>query len=66
MPDRNVTTHDQWGTPSDDEMAAIIAAIEVAASTLQPAGTVNDEVARWRFSGRWWSKPVPVRRDRPW
>jgi hypothetical protein len=20
----------------------------------------------WRFSGRWWSKPLPLRRDRPW
>ncbi len=20
----------------------------------------------WRFSGRWWNKPVPLRRDRPW
>lgn len=20
----------------------------------------------WRMSGRWWSKPVPLRRDRPW
>lgn len=20
----------------------------------------------WRFSGRWWSKPVTLRRDRPW
>ena len=20
----------------------------------------------WRFSGRWWHKPVPLRRDRPW
>ena len=20
----------------------------------------------WRFSGRWWSKPIPVRRNRPW
>ena len=20
----------------------------------------------WRFSGRWWSKPVAARRDRPW
>jgi hypothetical protein len=19
----------------------------------------------WRFSGRWWSTPVPARRDRP-
>jgi hypothetical protein len=21
---------------------------------------------RWRFSGRWWTKPVPLRRNRPW
>ena len=20
----------------------------------------------WRFSGRWWARPVAVRRDRPW
>ncbi len=20
----------------------------------------------WRFSGRWWHRPLPVRRDRPW
>ena len=20
----------------------------------------------WRFSGRWWNKPTPLRRDRPW
>ena len=20
----------------------------------------------WRFSGRWWNKPAPLRRDRPW
>jgi hypothetical protein len=20
----------------------------------------------WRFSGRWWSKPTPLRRERPW
>ena len=20
----------------------------------------------WRFSGRWWHKPMPLRRDRPW
>jgi hypothetical protein len=20
----------------------------------------------WRFSGRWWSRPMPARRDRPW
>ena len=21
---------------------------------------------RWRFAGRWWTKPIAVRRDRPW
>jgi hypothetical protein len=20
----------------------------------------------WRFSGRWWRRPVPLRRERPW
>jgi hypothetical protein len=20
----------------------------------------------WRFSGRWWARPLPVRRRRPW
>ncbi|MEA3056188.1 MAG: hypothetical protein QOD30_1620, partial [Actinomycetota bacterium] len=31
--------------------------------------TGNDDTAQpspWRFSGRWWSRPVPVRRFRPW
>jgi hypothetical protein len=51
-------------TPTDDEAAAIAAAIEVA----WPRAVVShDDVAppRWRFSGRWWSKPLPMRRDRP-
>lgn len=48
---------------TDEEVAAIVAALEVGiprASVAAPA-----EVPRWRFSGRWWSKPVPQRRDRP-
>ena len=20
----------------------------------------------WRLSGRWWNRPIPLRRDRPW
>ena len=20
----------------------------------------------WRFSGRWWARPMPMRRERPW
>ena len=50
---------------TDEEVAAIVAAIEVAwprRSTVLAA----DEPSRWRFSGRWWSKPVPLRRNRPW
>jgi hypothetical protein len=51
--------------PSEEEVAAILAAVEVswprAASAEHDAGP-----SRWRFSGRWWSKPVPVRRTRPW
>ena len=51
--------------PSEEELAAIVAAIEVVwprpAMPAAPAG-----LPRWRFSGRWWSKPVPLRRSRPW
>jgi hypothetical protein len=61
-----VTTPDPFVTPepTDEEAAAIVAAIEVA----WPRPVVAEPpsaVPRWRFSGRWWSKPVPVRRDRP-
>ena len=54
--------------PSDEEAAAIVAAVEVAWPRAIPVGSswaADDEQSRWRFSGRWWSKPVPARRDRP-
>lgn len=51
-------------TPADDEMAAIAAAIELAWPRPAAHPTV-EEPSRWRFSGRWWSRPVPTRRDRP-
>jgi hypothetical protein len=50
--------------PTDEEVAAIAAAVELA----WPKGVVAEdepEVSRWRFSGRWWSRPLPSRRDRP-
>jgi hypothetical protein len=51
--------------PSDEEMAAIVAAVEVTwPRRAEPAAP--PEPPRWRFSGRWWSKPVPLRRSRPW
>jgi hypothetical protein len=50
--------------PTPEEMAAILAAVEL----LWPR-PVDDEpepvAGRWRFSGRWWSKPLPTRRGRP-
>ena len=54
-------------TPSDDELAAILAAVEVSWPRPVAAtwGATDDEPSRWRFSGRWWSRPLPVRRDRP-
>ena len=54
-------------TPSDEEAAAIVAAVEalwprpVAASD---AADTRDETA-WRFSGRSWATNHVVRRGRP-
>ncbi|HET6953378.1 MAG TPA: hypothetical protein VFI47_23570 [Acidimicrobiales bacterium] len=53
------------GDPSEEEVAAIVAAVEVA----WPRAVVADTATappRWRFSGRWWTKPIPLRRNRPW
>jgi hypothetical protein len=50
---------------SPEEVAAIVAAIEVAWPR-PAAAPPPDRAPRWRFSGRWWSKPVPLRRSRPW
>jgi hypothetical protein len=50
---------------SEEEVAAIVAAVEVAWPR-PPADRPPDRSPRWRFSGRWWSKPVPLRRSRPW
>ena len=57
-------------TPTDEEMAAIVAAIEMTwpkptAAAASPA-VVDEPTPAWRFSGRWWARPVAARRDRPW
>lgn len=49
---------------TEEEVAAIVAAIEL--SWPRSAVAPDEEPPRWRFSGRWWSKPIPLRRDRPW
>ena len=54
-------------TPTLEEAAAIVVAVEV----LWPKPLVveaNQNPLRsptWRFSGRWWAKPLAARRDRP-
>jgi hypothetical protein len=51
-------------TPSVEEAAAIVAAVEAAWP--RPAAVAPVSESRWRWSGRWWTKPVPLDRDRPW
>jgi len=53
-------------TPTDEEAAAITAALAVVLSGGSgPPPAPPPAPSRWRFSGRWWSKPVASRRDRP-
>lgn len=53
--------------PTDEEAAVITAAVEA----LWPRPVLvaeNENPLRsptWRFSGRWWAKPLAARRDRP-
>ena len=53
-------------TPSDEEAAAIIAALEVGLPRAAAATEEREPPPRWRFSGRWWTRPVPARRARPY
>ena len=53
--------------PTEEEAAAIVAALH--ASTPQVVLVDEPEPARagaWRFSGRWWAKPLAARRNRPY
>jgi hypothetical protein len=52
--------------PTDEELAAIVAAVEVLWPRPVVAAVPAPAPSRWRFAGRWWSKPIPARRDRPW
>jgi hypothetical protein len=54
-------------TPNEEETAAIVAAVE--ALWPRPMVVVAEPAAQpspWRFSGRWWARPLPLRRDRPY
>ncbi len=57
--------------PDPAVLAAIVAAVQAAwPRPAAAAVSLSDELdpahEAWRFSGRWWHKPVPMRRDRPW
>jgi hypothetical protein len=51
---------------TEEETAAIVAAVELLWPEPSVAPTSAPVRSAWRFSGRWWSRPVPIRRDRPW
>jgi hypothetical protein len=53
--------------PTDEEVAAIVAAIEANLPTAgMVASPLRDPRSAWKFSGRWWARPGTSRRDRPW
>jgi hypothetical protein len=53
-------------SPSDEETAAIVAAVEAAQPqlVLLPPTPIRRNTS-WKFSNRWWAKPLAARRDRP-
>ena len=55
------------GAPSPEELAAILAAVEMAwPRAVVVAAEEPERAGQWRFSGRWWSAPHTVQRNRPW
>ena len=53
--------------PTDEEAVAIVGVVE--AMWPKPVVLADNEnplrAPTWRFSARWWAKPLPARRDRP-
>jgi hypothetical protein len=80
-PDR-ATTDASLGSPQPVAAGALTAPPEVVAAIAaaveacwpRPQASSREATARepgapeyvWRMSGRWWSKPIASRRDRPW
>jgi len=52
--------------PDAGVLAAIAAAVQLAWPRPAPADEHDPVHEPWRFSGRWWNKPAPLRHDRPW
>jgi hypothetical protein len=53
--------------PTDEEAVAIMAAAEALwpKPVMLFTADQSKRSASWRFSGRWWARPVTARRDRP-
>ncbi|MCL5076801.1 MAG: hypothetical protein M1288_01585 [Actinobacteria bacterium] len=49
--------------PEDQEVAAIIAAAvhQLMSSSKSSSLPLKQDDTNWRFSGRWWNKPVTAR-----
>jgi hypothetical protein len=59
------------GRPEDEPevVAAIAASVELCwprPVPMPPKRDARPTTPAWRFSGRWWTKPPQMRRDRPW
>lgn len=53
--------------PDPMVLALVAAAVDqVWPRPVVPADDADPAHRVWRFSGRWWSKPTPMRRQRPW
>jgi transposase len=52
--------------PEPAVLTAIVAAVEEVWPRPRAMESADHHgVSAWRFSGRWWSKPSALRRDRP-
>ena len=60
------STHIQ-PAPTAEEAVAIVAAMEAPSPKPVVAAEAENPLRNptWRFSARWWAKPLPARRDRP-
>ena len=52
--------------PTEEEVVAIVAAVMATRPvTVVASGPERPPTPAWRFSARWWRKPIASRRDRP-
>ena len=52
--------------PDPAVLVAITSAVQLAWPRPAEPAEPDPLHEAWRFSGRWWHQPVPLRRNRPW